>query len=284
MFTPTLQKLSTDDIPALVKLAHAVKWDYNEEEVRTILALGPMYGHKDEHGRLLSSAGVIQYEGGITALGMVIVDPSFHRRGLGHALMAACMEAVPPATPIMLIATEMGRPLYEKFGFSVVDTVHKFICERFVSWAPEVSDGVEIVPMTTDELEGVIRFDEKAVGTIRAAFLQERIKQAKQCLVAKDADGSIKGYGLAVQGPVNLVAGPIAASDHNLAVRLLCRLAENHRGNVRIDVPDGQFSFIDALERNGFVKSNQPPVMIARASRMPQRNGTYFSIASQFFG
>ncbi|WP_400164102.1 GNAT family N-acetyltransferase [Brevibacillus sp. TJ4] len=284
MFEPVLERLSADDIPGLIQLSRAVQWDYSEAEVHTILALGPVFGHKDEHGRLLSCAGVIRYEGGISVIGMVIVDPAFHGRGLGRSLMHICMEQVPPPAPIMLIATEMGRPLYEKLGFRAVDTIHKYICETFTCPSLEAADGVSIEAMRADDLHEVVQLDAQAVGTVREAFLRQRMMQAKTCLVARDASGSLKGYGFAVQTPANLVTGPIVAADHNLAVRIVSSLAKEHAGQLRIDVPNGQFAFLDLLESCGFVKSNQPPVMVARASRMPERNQTYYAIASQFYG
>lgn len=89
---------------------------------------------------------------------------------------------------------------------------------------------------------------------------------------------------MAVQGPVNLIVGPLVAPDSTTAIRLLCQLTIGHTGKIRIDVPNGQEAFLDSLLQNGFTKVSEPPVMVANTNRLPDRNGTYFGIAAQIFG
>ncbi len=51
----------------------------------------------------------------------IIVHPGHRRHGLGRALMAALAGARPaPAQPQLLVATEMGRQLYEALGWRVL--------------------------------------------------------------------------------------------------------------------------------------------------------------------
>lgn len=285
MQTQPLHYLSEADIPDLLALSKAVEWDYHAPELHTLFSLGKIFGHRNEHNQLLSCAGVIQYDGH-AVIGLVIVHPSCQGMGLGRALMIRCMEEVPENFPIMLIATPQGKPLYEKLGFSQADSVHKYICERYVPVQKQLEEmeAWSIVPMSPAHEEAVIHLDAQATGSYRADFVRARMKQAKSCVVATDASGAIAGYGFAIPGPLHLIAGPIVAPNHLVASRIIDQLAATHPGSIRIDVPDENASFLNQLEECGFVKSNQPPVMIARASRMPQRNGTYYGIASQFLG
>jgi len=48
------------------------------------------------------------------------VEPAFRRRGIGEALLARLVEARDELgiRRLVLHATEMGRPLYERFGFA----------------------------------------------------------------------------------------------------------------------------------------------------------------------
>lgn len=253
----------------------------------TIFSLGKMFGHRNEQNQLLSCAGVIQYDGH-AVIGLVIVHPSCQGMGLGRSLMLRCMEEVPAEVPIMLIATPQGQPLYEKLGFTVVDSIHKYICERYTSVSfqnqlAQLETG-NIVPMGPADVEAVIQLDAQATGSLRADFVRARMKQAKSCVVATDASSGIIGYGFSIPGPVHLIAGPIVAANHLVASRIIDQLASQHEGSIRIDVPAENASFLTQLEACGFVKSSQPPVMIARTCDMPKRNGTYYGIASQFLG
>ncbi|MDF2682533.1 MAG: family N-acetyltransferase [Brevibacillus sp.] len=282
---PQMHILSEQDIPGLIELSSSVEWDYNAEELRTILAIGTVYGHKNEANQLVSCAAVIPYEDELATIGMVIVHSSCRGLGLGRSLMKACMEAVPLDSAVMLIATKEGQPLYESLGFVTVDSIHKWIRKNFSPLTHEPhSEPIDIVPMKESDLPAVNELDARAVGSKRSSFLHARMQQAKTCMVVQDQEGTIVGFGYAVQGPINLVAGPIVARNPAEATSLLCKLTDGHEGNIRIDVPDGQEAFLRFLAQNGFEKSNQPPVMIARAKSLPRRSGHYFGIGAQIFG
>ncbi|WP_238933621.1 GNAT family N-acetyltransferase [Brevibacillus choshinensis] len=282
---PNLHELTEQDIPGLIHLSTTVGWDYNEDEIRTILAIGTIYGHKNSDERLVSCAAVIPYDHKLTTIGMVIVHSSCRGMGLGRSLMKACMESVPSDSAIMLIATREGKPLYESLGFTTADTIHKFICKRIAPVDHEqAGESFPTEIMREDDLRAVIELDGLAVGSQRSSFLRTRMKQAKTCLVVNDTEGRIAGYGFAVQGPVNLVIGPIVARNTPMAIHLLRRLSDGHDRQVRIDVPDGQNAFLSYLAANGFEKVSEPPVMITRYSTLPPRSGQYYGIGAQIFG
>ncbi|GAB1529758.1 MULTISPECIES: GNAT family N-acetyltransferase [Brevibacillus] len=282
-----LHSLTIADIPGLIALSDSVGWDYDESEIRTILSIGTAFGHKDANGPLLSCAAIIPYDDKLASIGMVIVHPSSQGKGYGRQLMKACMASVSTDTSIMLIATPEGEPLYKNLGFQTVDRIRKFIAERFVPEAPpqnEANDEFEIAPMELDNFSSVLELDKTALGSSRTHFLEIRMRQASTCLVAKNPSGKVIGYGFAVQGPVNLIAGPIVAENAGMAEHLLYKLTQHHTGRVRIDVPDEQAAFHTYLEQNGFTQASHPPVMVANANSLPRRNGTYWAIGAQIYG
>ncbi|RAT96039.1 GNAT family N-acetyltransferase [Brevibacillus sp. Leaf182] len=282
-----LHSLTISDIPGLIALSDSVGWDYDEAEIRTILSIGTVYGHKDTSGTLLSCAAIIPYDDKLASIGMVIVHPSSQGKGFGRQLMKACMTSVSTDTTIMLIATPEGEPLYKNLGFQTVDRIQKFIAERLVPKAPrqnEVPDEFEIVPMALNDFPGVVALDKAAHGSRRTHFLETRMRQATTCLVAKNRSGNIIGYGFAVQGPVNLIAGPIVAENAIMAEHLLYKLTQHHTGRVRIDVPDEQATFHNYLKQTGFTQVSHPPVMVANGHSLPRRNGTYLAIGAQIYG
>ncbi|MDH6352949.1 MULTISPECIES: GNAT family N-acetyltransferase [Brevibacillus] len=284
--THRLHTLSVADIPDLIALSDSVGWDYDEAEIRTILSIGTVFGHKDDSDRIVSSAAIIEYEEGLATIGMVIVHSSCRGLGYGRDLMEACMKAVSGDTAIMLIATPDGEPLYQRLGFVTATHIHKFLRRGDTPVVPPAAKAVpyQIASMDETDLERVVELDQGALGSRRSLFVQMRKAQAARCLVAKDASGTVVGYGFAVQGPINLIAGPIVARDADMAIQLLCALIQNHDGQVRIDVPDGPEAFLAFLEQNGFQKASRPPVMVANAKSLPQRNGSYFAIGAQIYG
>ena len=282
-----LHALMENDIPALIALSDSVGWDYDEAELRTILSTGNVFGHRNEADQLVSCSAILVYEERLATIGMVIVHDSCRGCGLGRELMQACMSSVPSDTTIMLVSTPAGKPLYEGLGFTTAETIHKCLSEHFAPSAGSCGQDESfpvILPIEVADVADVIELDRLAIGSRRSHFVQARMEQAASCLVAKDVSGKTVGYGMAVQGPVNLIVGPLVAPDSTTAIRLLCQLTAGHTGKIRIDVPHGQEAFLDFLRQNGFTKVSEPPVMVANTIRLPERNGTYFGIAAQIFG
>jgi N-acetylglutamate synthase-like GNAT family acetyltransferase len=280
-----LMRLNEDDVQGLIRLSAAVGWDYEQEEVLTVLKSGTVLGHKTKDGELVSCAALIPYDKSLAWLGLVIVDPGFRGKGLAKKVVQGCMELAADGTSILLVATEEGRPLYLKMGFSEVDTIHKYLCRDYNQPSVSKKGKVSVIKeFSPDYFDSLVEFDKPAFGDGRTVFLKNRIAQAKQCLLAFDAEGKLLGYGLSIQGPVNLILGPIAAEDPETASLLLDRLANGHQGQLRIDVPSGQDDFMKILEYSGFTLSASPPVMSLHAKAMPARNGRLFALAAQAFG
>ncbi|MDM5225214.1 GNAT family N-acetyltransferase [Cytobacillus sp. NJ13] len=277
-----LGELNESDIPGLIDLSASVGWDYDEHEVGTLLRSGRVFGHKNAEGSIVSSAAIIRYDTNLASIGMVIVHEEYRGLGLGKEAAQRCASSVPGDIAVMLIATKEGKPLYEKMGFITVDFIHKYICDEVASDKSE--DGLSIEAFIQSDFPKILEIDAAAFGDKRSAFLRNRIRQSKQCLVAKNNNGEIIGYGLSIHGPVNLILGPIAAPDSETAALIVEKLALHHKGKLRIDVPEGRTDFMSYLERSGFVKANTPPVMMKNSAAMPQRNHSLYAIASQAFG
>lgn len=279
-----LQQFKRQDIPGLLQLTASVGWDYVESDFHTILSSGAMYGHKNEQGEIVSSAAIFTYGETLASIGTVIVNEHYRGCGLGREVTEACIRSVADDVTIMLIATEEGRRLYEKLGFHAVTSVHKYLSDHYTPFDHDKDMEYDILPLTEAHFEQVRALDRDSVGADRGVFLQARIRQAKQAVVITDHEGKVKGYGLSIEGPGIFILGPVVAVDGHAAARILHQLAYEHQGRLRIDVPDGQEHFLRHLERSGFIKATQPPVMIRNAAHLPRRNNTLYGIAAQAFG
>lgn len=275
---------NANDIPGLIDLSDSVGWDYDEYEIRTVMISGKIFGHKNAEGKIVSSAAILTYDTNLASIGMVIVHENYRGLGLGKLVTQKCIESVSQYTAIMLVATKDGEPLYKKIGFTTVDYVHKYLADNYSGAHNLASNEFTIEDVHARDFAEIVRLDAAAFGDKRSKFLQNRIRQAKCCIVVRDHQTNIIGFGLSIQGPMNLILGPIIAPDSITASLIINTLAKDHHGKLRMDVPSGHAEMRKWLEQNGFKEVNRPPVMILHAEEMPTRNNTLFAIAAQIFG
>lgn len=70
-----VERFDHNDVLHLIELSSSVEWDYDEQEIHTILSSGCIYGHKNAEGEIVSSAAIISYDTNLASIGMVIVHP-----------------------------------------------------------------------------------------------------------------------------------------------------------------------------------------------------------------
>lgn len=279
-----VERLSREKIEDIVALSSYIGWDYNREEIETIFNSGIVYGVWNERDELIASAAIILYEEELASIGMVMVHPKCKGRGIGKMITEVCIGSVSEKTLIMLIATEEGKPLYEKLGFRAVSYVSKYICNSYNTNYKCVGNEEYMMNYEECDLEEIIKIDEDAFGTNRKEFLKKRIVQSEQCIVVKDKEQTILGYGMTIQTPENKIIGPVVAKNDTMAMEIVHFLAREHNGKLRIDVPEGRKGFMKELEITGFQKVNTPPIMIKNSDQFLKRNGELYSIAAQIFG
>lgn len=276
--------LRKEQIGDIVALSSYIGWDYNREEVETIFNSGIVYGVWNERKELIASAAIILYGEALASIGMVIVHPDYKGRGIGKVITNSCMNSVSAQTPIMLIATDEGKPLYEKLGFRVVSYVSKYICNSYNANNHCIENEDYMMNYEECDLEKIIKIDENAFGTNRKVFLKKRIMQSEQCNVVKDKEQNVLGYGLSIQTPENKIIGPVVAKNNAMAMRIVHDLARGHNGKLRMDVPEGKNDFMKELEIAGFKKVNKPPIMMKNSDKLLKRSNELYSIAAQVFG
>ncbi|MGH1262387.1 GNAT family N-acetyltransferase [Bacillus cereus] len=279
-----VEHLSKEQIGDIVALSSYIGWDYNREEIDTVFNSGIVYGVWNERKELIASAAIILYGEALASIGMVIVHPDYKGRGIGKVITNSCMSSVSAQTPIMLIATDEGKPLYEKLGFRVVSYVSKYICNSYNANHKCAENEECMMVYKEGDLEGIIKIDEGAFGTSRNEFLKQRIMQSEQCVVVKDTKEDVVGYGISIQTPENKIIGPVVAKNNAMAMRIVHDLAKGHNGKLRIDVLEGKKDFMKVLEIAGFKKVNTPPIMMKNSDQLLKRNNELYSIAAQIFG
>ncbi|MGZ4280449.1 MAG: GNAT family N-acetyltransferase [Solirubrobacteraceae bacterium] len=181
--------------------------------------------------------------GWIGALG---VAPEARRHGLGRALTEAAIARLHErgARTILLFATDMGRPLYERLGFVIEGAA--------TAWrgtAGAIPTGVQIRRLRENDRAVVGELDRAATGEDRSNLLDALHPLAG---VAADRSGTLAGW--AAKAPYG--AGiAICAGDDEAGVALMAAAA-NGPGPATLVIPDANAAAMANLRRWGFRAAN----------------------------
>jgi len=112
--------LRAADIPQAMRLKQAAGWNQTEEDWLRLIDLEPegCFGIERD-GRLVATTTAICYGRRLAWIGMVLTDVEFRGQGLASELMRQALAFTDGRQVewVKLDATDMGRPLYRKFGF-----------------------------------------------------------------------------------------------------------------------------------------------------------------------
>jgi GNAT superfamily N-acetyltransferase len=208
-------------------------------------------------------------------VGGVAVAPAHRRVGLGGALTAAVVGFIEDrgAATVLLHATALGRPVYERLGF-VAETDYLTLTGPTVARA---GPPAAVRPGRAEELEAVLALDLAATGEDRRRLLAALWPTGS--LVAGDGQGPL-GYHLA--SPWRSGGGVVAA-DPEAGLALLDAARAVDGAEVSISVPAGNTLARRALEAAGFSERDRT-VRMHRGPRVPWRPTAVFGAHNLFWG
>jgi ribosomal protein S18 acetylase RimI-like enzyme len=173
-------------------------------------------------------------------IGNLLVESGSRGQGIGKALFLKAMLALREVGTgtIWLTASEAGKPLYEKYGFRVIDTINRWVGEGTGNQSTISGNGNMAVNSALDKL---------GWGDERYPLLHT---VSSRGFVQAEADG------FAVLHPCGeiLQLGPWAAMDAAAASRVLDAAMQMIPAGVRVvcDVPAGNGFVADKLQSHGF--------------------------------
>ena len=239
-----VEALSERDLLQNVALSNSVGWPDSESEWRVIhqaaLVLGVRRG-----GELIGQGALGLFEGS-ASIAKMVVAPSAQRQGVGAKILDALLTEAErrSLTRVGLVATALGRPLYESRGF-----------------APGAEVAILVgTPPPTDESSG-------------SGLLQE----ASASAIFGD------GFALATTQRLGSRVGPIFADSEATARALTRDLFQRLTGPVRLDVPGEQRAFRHWLEGLGLLEKGVHLEM-SRGGPLPWHVPQRFGQATQAWG
>jgi len=210
-------------------------------------------------GGAIVGTGMATINGTVAWIGIVWVDASFRRRGLGRALTQAAIDAAEAAgcRTLLLVATSAGRPLYERMGFSVQTTYR-------ILEAPGLGpDGgppdARVRAFETGDLQAMLKLDGSATGEDRGHLLAAfATPESGRCLV--DAAGAVRGF--IVRTPWGGGATIAPDPDDAIAILRARRLAQPAGGRVRAGLLDENTEGLSMLASAGWTEAWHAPRLI----------------------
>lgn len=289
-----MARLTTDDEAALTDLVAGVGWGLPAGRLNAMLTVGRGFGCFADR-QLVASSILFPYGENLGFLGMVIVDPKWQRRGLGTRVVNRCLqEARDLGIPqVGLLATDMGYPLYQSLGFVTSDKAHRYMGVPIPSrLSADIAHHEELVldaelelaPLSESDWTDVLAMDSAVSGSQREDTYRAFVKTVSHTLVARDKEGSLRGYAMATEVGNLFMIGPLHARDDHTAVILTRNLAQRARATVRIDVPSIQTGFMKRLERWGLVDSHVSPMMLHGGKEFPGQRNWLFGIMDAALG
>jgi GNAT superfamily N-acetyltransferase len=175
--------------------------------------LAPLVAERD--GEVVGT-GVGSAHGPVGWIGTIFVEPARRGSGLGRAITRAVIDELEArgCRTLVLIATSMGRPVYEREGFEVLDEQVRFSIDGLPADASAPDPLVR--PYAPADFDAVVALDHFATGEDRAPILASLLT-ASSTWVAVGRDRSVRGY--LARAPWR--GGALIALDPDDALRLL---------------------------------------------------------------
>lgn len=204
----------------------------------------------DAQGEIVGT-GVATRSGAVGWVGLVFVAPSFRGRGLGGELTRASMDTLHRlgCRTILLAATKLGRPVYDRLGF-VVDGAYDVWRTQA---GPENPADARIRPLSGEDLPEIEALDRAATDEDRSHAIRAL---AHGWVIVENQ--RIRGY--ALRTPWGL--GPAITDGEADGILLLeALLADAAPAEATLVLPSANRRAATHLERRGAVLERQLPRM-----------------------
>jgi GNAT superfamily N-acetyltransferase len=278
------RKMEWTDIPSGLSLCRSAGWNQLSREWEIFLTLDPQGQGVcvDDDGKVVGSFTTIRYDN-FAWIGMVLVDPSHQRKGIGLNLLQEASEVLKNENCVKLDATPAGRQVYVKLGFEdeygltrmYANTLHT---QHLIS-SPLAT------ALTSENIESIRTFDEEVFGADRMALLSWMLDGAPELAFKVGDSDDLNGYCFGRSGYRYTHIGPVVANNIEVAKGLVSA-ALKCCGNkpVILDVLHHDESWRGWLESVGFSELRAFTRMFKGNNQWPGTPENQYAILGPEFG
>jgi GNAT superfamily N-acetyltransferase len=185
-------------------------------------------------------------DGGFGWIGLVATLTGFQRQGIGTAITEHLSTVLAGhGCAAVLDASLAGGPVYERMGFTDCGFTRVM---AFIGGGSALTSDEGCDPLTSDDLDDVVRFDSPRFGASRRELLAMAIAQQPDRALVLRRRGKIAGYLVAQDGTL----GPLVTdTSESLTALIAAALRLEWPTPPRINVPP-ESGHVATLQRLGF--------------------------------
>lgn len=252
--------MSVSDLNAALKLSTQAGWEDVYADWKRLLDWQPdgcFVAVSDDH--IIGTITTIRYGIEVAWIGYMLVDVAHRRRGVGWSLMRVALSklAEHSIACVMLDATAIAQPLYEKSGFRDLHAINEWI-------------GIPSLPrtdcpkLTADCLSAVAAYDLPRFGADRSRVLSRLATEFPDLArVHLAGAGVVRGYILGCRRKNVITIGPWLHEEAQGAAQLLGSVLGSCGGRpLLIRVPEVNNAAAEILEQAGLKRAGTQTRMI----------------------
>ena len=266
-----IRPMRAADVSLGLKLCRQAKWNQNEADWQRFFAIAPRGCFVAEvDGEPVGTVTAFTF-GPVAWIAMVLVDEAARGKGVGTALMTHALDYLDKSgvLSVRLDATPMGKPIYEKLGFTADFGLARY--EGVLPTADDATsrDGAADLPKG-DELGEIIALDASVTKTDRMLLLEQMWQGGRDGFRVVRRQNRVVGYSWSRAGCNAMQLGPAVAIDDEAGRMLLGSLGQRFAGKrVFADVPDDHAAAVEAVTSWGLTKQ-RPFTRMTRGAAVPE--------------
>jgi ribosomal protein S18 acetylase RimI-like enzyme len=273
-----------EDIPAGLALCRSARWNQTSRDWELFLKLHPegCYVATDEGGKVIGTVATIRYEKHFSWIGMVLVDPTMQRQGIGIQLLRESLQILSDEETVKLDATPAGREIYLQLDFT---DEYPIIRMKTEDLRPARMPESNTRPFRKSDMPSVLAFDRDVFGASREPVLEWFLNDRNPYAFVAETDNALTGYCMGRDGHEFAHIGPVIANDFKIATDLVSAAFRNCTGTpVAMDVLHHTPQWIEWLSSIGFSEQRSLVRMYRGANTYPGLPAKQFAILGPEFG
>jgi GNAT superfamily N-acetyltransferase len=278
----SMRQMTIADIGLGMKLKSFAGWNQVEADWEMFLNAGGSNFVANLDGKDVGTVTAVPYSNHFTWIGMVLVDPSARRKGIGSGLLRKSIEESIQAGPVRLDATADGYELYKTLGFS---EEYKLI--RMTRRSNSL-DELKFNPCDQTricDIASMINYDSPVFGADRSFILKALYQRNPEYAMCCSRAGNIEGYCMGRSGCSFEQIGPVVAENEATAKDLLLTAMIKCQGSdVVVDAFADKPEWIRFLEEIGFTRQRTFIRMCLGDLKYPGITRKQFTIAGPEIG